>query len=468
MRCLAAALVLLVGLAAPARAAERPRTLYVPADIDIAKVPLVVNSKTIFVNRCKAGCKITQGYTDSRKDTSAIGGGTLSAFSYGDTTWNGLMACMKKTFDRFNVEVTDVDPGPMVDHFEVIVAGSPQQLGLPSYIGGIAESPCTANGVCSKFLPNTLVFTFASVWGNNVNELCATAAQELAHTWTLDHVIDASDPMTYNPYSGMRTFKDGQTCGSDCVQGKAPSGETCVSTATCTSCAHTCMSTGTMQQDNVKILLALFGPAGAQPPTLQLKNPTNGSAQQPGFSIDVECTAPAGIQEVQLTIDGTMMQTKVAPPYSFTAPASLADGPHRVSVLCATKEQAIARVNADVNVGQPCPCAQAGYICFDGACIAGPDAPGGVGATCANNEDCISGTCANDGTTSACVITCDPSNASCPDGFGCVEAGASGVCWLGADGGGCCDTRGGNGAGSLLLALGVTATLITRRRRRTR
>jgi hypothetical protein len=464
MRCLVA-LALLVGFVTPAGARERPRTTYVLSNIEISKVPLVVNSKTIFVNRCAAGCKITFGNTDSRKNASAIGGGNLAAFPYGDTAWNGVMACMKATFSRFNVEVTDVDPGPLVDHFEVMIAGSPQNIGLPSYIGGIAESPCQANGVCSKFLPNALVFTFPTVWGNDVNEICATAAQELAHTWTLDHVLDASDPMTYNPYSGMRTFKDGQTCGSDCVQGEAPSGEACVSTASCTACAHTCMSTGTLMQDNVKILLALFGPAGAVAPTLTLKNPTNGSGQQAGFTVEAECSAPAGVQEVQMSIDGMLIQTKVAPPFTFLAPGSLANGPHRVSVLCATKEQAITRVNADVYVGPPCPCATAGDICFNGACIAGPEAPGGVGATCTNNADCISGTCASDGSTNACVISCNLDSASCPDGFGCVDTGNGGVCWLGADDGGCCDTRG-NGAGSLLLALGVGATLITRRRRR--
>lgn len=469
MRCLAGALVL-VFLVAPAAGAERPRTLYVPTQIDPATVPAVVNSKTIFVNRCKAGCKVTNGFTDSRTDKSAIGGGTLSAFSYGDTTWNGLMTCLKKTFDRFNVTVTDVDPGPMVDHFEVMVAGNPGQLGLPSYVGGIAESACSANGVCNKYIPNALVFTFASVWGNNVNELCATAAQELAHTWTLDHVIDASDPMTYNPFSGMRTFKDGQRCGSDCSGGVSPSNETCTSVPNvCTSCAHTCMSTGTQMQDNVKILLALFGPAGAQAPTLKMTNPTNGSAQPPGFTIDVECTSADGIQEVNLSIDGVPKASLTAPPFTFTAPANLTDGPHRVSVLCATKQQAIATTTAEINVGQPCPCATAGYVCFDGACIAGPEAPGGVGAPCTTNGDCVSGTCASDGATMACVIPCDLDSKNCPDGFGCVEAGAGGVCWLGADdGGGCCDTSGESGAGSMLLALGLAATFVTRKRRRRR
>lgn len=472
MRSLAGVIAALVCLAVPTAPAhaERPRTMYVPTTRDVASMPAVVNSKTIFANRCTGGCKVTQGFTDSRTNKSAIGGGTLSAFSYGDSTWNGVMACLRETFEPFNVTVTDVDPGPDVDHFEVMIAGEPGQLGLPNFVGGIAESACSAPGVCSKYIPNALVFAFASVWGNDVDELCATAAQELAHTWSLDHVIEPSDPMTYNQYSGMRTFKDNVRCGSDCSGGVSPSNETCVNysgpTYSCSACAHTCMSNGQQTQNDVQILTALFGPAGAQAPTLKLTNPTDGSAQPAGFQITAECTSSDGIQEVNLSIDGVPRALLTAPPFTFTAPANLAEGPHKVSVLCATTKQAIAIESVNVVVGQPCPCAQAGYVCWDGACIAGPEAPGGLGAACMDSAQCVSGTCASDGTVMACVIPCDLDTKNCPDGFGCLEAGAGGVCWYGADdGGGCCDTSGGNGAGSMLLALAIAATFVTRRRR---
>lgn len=465
MRCLAAVVAVLATFAAPARA-ERPRLERVPVHIDPAQVPAVVNSKIIFLNRCVGGCKVYSGFTDSRTNKSAIGQGTLSAFSYGDASWKAVVDCMKATMDPFNVTVTDVDPGPNVDHFEVMIAGSPQQLGLSSGIGGIAEYSCTSPGVCSKYIPNALVFDFASVWGNDPNEICATAAQEIAHTWTLDHVTDASDPMTYNPYSGMRRFKDGVFCGSDCVNGTSPFG------LPCSGNQHTCMSTGTATQNDIQILLALFGPKGAKEPTLHVTNPTEGSAQPAGFTVEVDCTSPDGIQEVDISIDGIPRGTLTVPPFRYTTPATLTEGPHRVTVLCATKLQAIATANVNVLIGQPCnggSCAQPGYMCWDGACIAGPDAPGGLGATCTTNSDCIGGTCASDGTQMTCVIPCDLSAPNCPDGFGCVEAGAAGVCWIGADdGGGCCDTRGESGAGSLLFAFGIAATWITRSRRRPR
>lgn len=461
----------LVAFAATAASAEtvRPRLELVPTHVDPASVPMVVNSKIIFLNRCVGGCKLTSGYTDSRTNKSQIGAGTLSAFSFGDTAWNNVVNCVKSTFSRFNVEVTDKDPGPYVDHFEVMVAGSPGQIGLSSGIGGIAEYSCQSPGVCTSYLPDTIVFDFAAVYSGYPNrdlEICAVAAQEIAHTWTLDHVTDASDPMTYFDYSGMRQFKDNVQCGSDCVNGTSPFG------LTCSGNAHTCMSTGTATQNEVQILTKLFGPAGAKAPTLTMSNPKNGSAQPAGFTINVDCQSSDGVQEVQYSIDGTLKTTQAAPPFSYPTPANLAMGSHRVTVLCASKLQAISTATADVIIGAPCGTdadCPAGNICYGSACIAGPDAAGGLGATCTQSSDCVNGACANDGKTMACVIPCDLAANACPDGFGCLDAGGGmGVCWV-SDNSGCCDTSGRSaGTGPILLGLGFAAVFVTRRRRRNR
>src|SRR5262245_44338115 len=120
MRCFAG-IAVLAGLVAPASAeAIRPRTARVQVELDRGHVGQVVNSKTIFLNRCAGGCQIKTGYTDSRTNTSGIGQGTLTAFNQGNASWTSVMNCMKGMFSRFNVTVTDVDPGPMVDHFEVM------------------------------------------------------------------------------------------------------------------------------------------------------------------------------------------------------------------------------------------------------------------------------------------------------------------------------------------------------------
>lgn len=464
MRSLAA--LVLLSLAASPALAERPRLELVPVKLDPDRaVGAVVNSKTIFLNRCVGGCKVYSGFTDSRMNKSAIGQGTLSAFEHGNTAWAGVMACAKDVFDRFNVTITDVDPGPNVDHFEIMVAGTPGQIGLSSGIGGIAEYSCTSPGVCSKYLPNALVFAFANVYGGDPDEICGVVAQEIAHTWSLDHVADSSDPMSYFSYSGRQQFKDDVPCGSDCVNGQSPFGLTCTGTS---QQLHTCMSSGGPTQDDVQILMALFGPAGAVAPTLTIKSPATGAAVAPGFSVEVECTSARPIQEVQLSIDGVLKGTLTAPPYTFPTAPSLAEGPHKIGVLCATDQQAITTKQIDVILGNPCTSddqCMAGYICFDGACIAGPETPGGLGATCTSNTECKAGACASDGTVMACTIPCDLSAKNCPTGFGCLEAGTTGVCWAGYDDGtgGCCDA-GGDPRGALVLCLGVAAVWITRRR----
>lgn len=480
MRYLAGVAVVLGLVSVAGAAPQRPRLERKLIHFDPSTIPAIVNSRTIFLNRCKGGCKVdSAGDSDSRTNKSSIGGGMLSAFSQGDTTWNGVVQCMKQTFSRFNVDITDVDPGPFANHFEIMIAGGPGEIGLPNGVGGIAEYACSGPGNCAPFVPNALVFVF-DVWGSDVNEICATAAQELAHTWSMDHVSDASDPMTYAPYSGMRNYKDGMTCGSDCdyMCGTSYCNAfqfTCSPKSGATSAAgvngvHICMSTGTMTQNDVQMILDLFGSASATAPTLTLVNPTNFSGQPRGFTIEAQCSGPDPIAEVDFEIDGVRQATLTAAPYKYTVPTTAAgDGIHHVTAICGSTANVISVKNADVIVGAACNegvCA-AGFVCYDGACILGPDSAGGLGAPCTTSVDCKNGgTCASDGEQMACTIPCDLSASRCPDGFGCLDAGGQGVCWPGADNGGCCDTSGNGSLGSLLLGLGLAAAWITRRRAR--
>lgn len=384
MRSIAVAVVAVMSWATAAHA-DLPRerrfltVQHVRGPGELAATPTL--SRTIFMNRCTSGCKLTFGTTDSRTDKSQIGQGTLSAYKYGDTSWAAVMSCMKDTFSAFNVKITDKDPGT-AEHFEIMVAGTGSQIGLDPGILGVAELDCTAPGSCGKFLPNTIVYAFAndSYFGNEASrdlDICATAAQEIAHTWGLDHSTDKTDPMTYLTYAGMRTFKDGVTCGSDCVNGVSPQ----PFNLTCTGQAHTCISTNKPTQDEIKTLLALFGPS---------------------------CMDDSGCE--------------------------------------------------------------AGYFCSARACLAGETIPGGVGATCTADADCLEGSCAQSGSTHACANTCT-SDAECPAGYGCLDAGkgdGTGVCWVNSNSG-CCDTSGhSNGTGAILLSLGLGAAFVTRRRKRSK
>src|SRR4051812_27425506 len=184
--------VFLVALAAawPAAAVAepvRPRAALMWESIDPAAVSGGINTHTIYVHRCVGSdCTVAQGTTNATATPvrSSLGHGVLTAFSQGDATWNAIMECMRDVYAPFNVQVTDRSPGSD-PHFEIMVGGRPEEIGLATGIGGV--SPFS----CQPYIPNSVVFVF-DVWGNDPEELCATAAQEVAHSFSLDHSIEPS------------------------------------------------------------------------------------------------------------------------------------------------------------------------------------------------------------------------------------------------------------------------------------
>jgi hypothetical protein len=232
------------------------------------------------------------------------------------------------------------------------------------------------------------------------------------------------------------------------------------------------MSSGSVTQNDVQMITALFGPSGAVAPTVAITSPANGATVSSGFKVDATCATGDGIAEVDLLVDGVTVATlTTAGPYEFTTAASLAAGTHKIDVACSTTKQAMASASVSVNVGSGCTsaaqCPVNTDICFMGACVAGQGATGGLGATCGSNPDCSSTMCASDGTDKYCVISCTMgADNACPSGYSCVSAGASGgVCFPGGDdGGGCLSASGGQGPAFLMLG-GVVAMIVRRRKR---
>jgi len=430
----------------------------------------------IFMNPCKPnGCKVTPGETDATKDTSDIASqtGTLGAWSYGDASWQKVMTCMKATFSQFNVQITDVDPGT-TPHYEVMVAGSPEEImGSQGFgIGGVADFPCQDIGVCDPYLPNALVFDFADVFGNDPTEICAVAAQEIAHTWSLDHVVDKTDPLTYNSYSGMRIYHDAEKCGSDCQGGKSPFGLTCSGTGG--QATHTCSGNGKATQDEVKTILALFGPSGPPtPPTVAISAPADGATVTPLFDVVATATDSDGIDKVELRIDGSLIGSVTKPPFKWSAPGTLAQGSHTIKVTAYDVFGATADAQVTVTEGPACTkdggCS-GDDVCVDGKCVPGGGVPGGLGTPCTMDTECASMSCATDGSgTKVCVAPCDVNMMDgCPSGFSCLPAGNGGVCWpTGGDGGetGGCNAGSEDGSTLALIGLGFGAIVIAGRRR---
>jgi hypothetical protein len=97
-------------------------------------------SRIIYLNNCIAtnGCTVRPGGESSINDTSSIIGSTANISKYErPDVWAQIVDCVRETYAPFNISVTDVDPGN-VPHWENIVAGSPEEAGMPSNVGGVS------------------------------------------------------------------------------------------------------------------------------------------------------------------------------------------------------------------------------------------------------------------------------------------------------------------------------------------
>lgn len=437
-------------------------------------VQYLVNSNIVYLHRCKGNsCTVARGSTNSSMspDQSSIvcrpgtpcgdaGVGTLTPFSRSEQVWSETLACVKEVFAPFNVVITDQDPGQM-PHYEIMVGGTPTQLGFDLGTGGVSPATCGT-------IPSSLVFVF-DVWGNNVNELCATAAQEIAHSWALDHVTDPSDPMTYYAYANRRHFKDADvTCGSDCSNGYGPTGEACTGTAKQT---RECSCGTGPTQNSVEMLRSLFGDGTPTPPTVAITNPREGQSVTAGFKVVADVTDDMGISRVELYIDGRLHKTLTAAPWHFGVPDDLTMGSHELKVIAYDIVNTPTTAISSAMMTPPCAtdseCPAETDLCVNSRCIPGPSFDGGLGASCTDAVDCASGSCATTTDGAYCVEPCMLNQAQCPDGFGCLAAGdeaGMGVCFPGYDENGGCNA-GGNGAG-VTLGLAFVSLLFGRRRRR--
>jgi hypothetical protein len=472
--------VVLVSLvfAAPAFA-ERPRSVIVPQDFapeDIKQGAAPYNK--IYLNPCLPnGCTITPGTSNSINNRWQIGTTrTLTKFPYSDAVWQQVVSCMKDTFSPYVVEITTTDPAP-ANHFEIMIAGRPTDLGMSSGIGGVAPG----GAPCNSYINNALVFDFAAVWGTAtecdaacVEDICSTAAQEIGHAWGMDHVTENKDPMTYFGYTGRRYFQNtAAPCGSDCVNGESPFGQTCTGT---NQQLHNCVPCGGATQNSYNVIKALFGLGPGTPPTVKIISPKLGASVEPGFAVSAEPMDDSGmVQMVELRVDGQLIGSLTKGPFVWNTPATLGNGTHKVEVTAYDPHSTPGKTTIDVIIGPPCEkpadCPNDTDTCIAGRCVPGSGVPGGLGTACVENTECASGVCADDGTAKYCVEPC--LIGQCPDGFGCLgtenaTAEMDGVCWPGFDDGsggcGCASNR----SGPLGMMVLFGWVVLTCRRRRAR
>ncbi len=428
--------------------AERPITTYewLPAEYYDSIAPQGNSSKIIFLNRCADGCAIKSGGNDSRTNQSYIGRpGTISAWGKGDEQWEQLVDCVKAMYDPYDMVITDVDPGPNVEHFEAIVAGRAGDIGISQGVGGVAPFAC---GVIN----NAITFSFANepFYANGIDGICETVAQETAHAFGLEHAYLCSDPMTYLSPCGSKWFQD--------------------ENASCGEFDPTNCQCSSSNQNSHRRLSDHFGEGGNPGPKLTFVRPTPSTNVEGNFVIQVSGDEYYyGVQDVEVLVNGEVVGTSSSPPYIFNAPSGLS-GITTIEVRGTDIRGYEGSVTAEVNVGSACKpgdCTD-GRVCYNSFCIAGANESGGFGSSCSTDDECSSEICAKDADgVGSCTELCELNEGQCPSGLGCTEAGLSNVCWPGVkeDTGGCGCNSGNSGSGFAGLFFILLALTVQRRRR---
>lgn len=404
---------------------------------------LTSSSHILYVNDCKpGGCSVTRSNQDSAlNDTSSIASENtqMSAYMHSDAHFAQVMECVRATMAPFDIQVTTDDPGPNVPHFEVMAAGTSAELN-PDIQGAGGIAPFIN---CSATRDSVLSFVFANQT-SNIAYLCTAIVHEAGHTYGLSHTLHALDPMSYKDLGAYaKKWQNApQTCGTEDSDPQR-----------CRCFAD--------QQNTFRALKDAFGlDPQLAPATMIISTPANGAYVKPEFPISARFETALDTLDIGLTIDNGAPLPAANGILAWNAPASLTPGTHTITVAGTDFGDRTASQTVEVTVMASCANAAAcaeGFSCLGGWCLPGASVAGGLGASCTGNAECVTGVCANDGTTSLCTGACDPGN-TCPSGFACTDN----VCWPSEDGG--CNAGGGP-SGALL---GLVSLFALRRRRGSR
>jgi MYXO-CTERM domain-containing protein len=277
-------------------------------------------SRTVYLN--KNGITLTPGVNDSRTNRSSIPTQqvTIPPWNVSASTWAATVSCMREIFAPFDITLVESDPGD-VPHIEAVFGGVPSQLGMASKIAGV--SPFTTD--CAV-IENSIVFTFTGAIPADPLLVCEIQAQEVAHSFGLDHVLLPSDPMTYQPYQGRRWFQNRDaSCGEDTARPCGLNGSMC-----------------RPKQNSVAVLLSRVGLRGQAgdtvPPTVAITSPQNGATVAPSFDVSFTASDNARVAMASLYIDGVPSGTAVMAPFSIRA-SGLPPGMHKLRVVATDGRQ---------------------------------------------------------------------------------------------------------------------------------
>jgi hypothetical protein len=170
----------------------------------------VASAKTVIYMNRAGGMYEPAKSDDARINRSSLITRTavVPPFSGSESDWSAILDCMRTLYAPFDVDITDRDPGD-APHLECVTGGWPEDAGFPANYGGVGTL-----AACGSTVPNAVVFAFADAWNGDPQLICEAAAQELGHTFALDHVLSCPDPMSYQYGCGAKVWQDEEArCG---------------------------------------------------------------------------------------------------------------------------------------------------------------------------------------------------------------------------------------------------------------
>ncbi|HTE54218.1 MAG TPA: hypothetical protein VK698_25360 [Kofleriaceae bacterium] len=335
--------------AGPANERARTVTVEVEPDAPAGRSDRAARPVTVFLNS-EGGI-----YTPGEPNDSIANVTSAPDLPVSIGAWAGsadereaLLACVADLFSPFDVLVVDQDPGT-APHIEAVIGGYPSQFGREADVGGL--SPLRTD--CGV-IDGSIVFAFPTVVGGD-RKLCEVVAQEVAHSFGLDHELLCEDPMTYLGGCGDKEFQFresvcGETEPRDC------------------ECSRT--------QNSARDLLDRLG--RGERPALWLAQPSSGDVLAAGFPVQAVVTrAPDALD---LHVDGAVVDSvspaEVSGPYQlvdFDTGDRLRPGTHQVRVVAhfGGEER---QVEATVEVVRE----EGRAVVGDGCAAGGGEAPGGA------------------------------------------------------------------------------------------
>jgi MYXO-CTERM domain-containing protein len=302
----------------------------------------LAKTRTIYLNHL--GATLSPGNNDSQRQTSTVVTqvSEISGWSASAADWAATVSCMAEIWARFDVTITDVDPGA-TPHMEALFGGSPSDINLPSNIGGI--SPFTND--CSV-IESSIVFAFTDNLSKRPRSICEIMSQEIAHSYGLDHELAADDPMTYLPYSGDREFQDRDVaCGETKERPCGVSGQAC-----------------RPSQNSYQLLRDRLGSADRdrEPPSVGISAPAESATVAAGFMITAIASDNISVHSVAFYLDGDLIGTATGTPYQLTTDPRLVRGSH-VILVEAIDDDGNTATEARVIVVEGDPASSAGAGC---------------------------------------------------------------------------------------------------------